>query len=131
MDNTPILNDSQALAQEDELAATLQNLSNDEAMAVIAKGLLREKGFTDLDEETEGEMIQDLVERMTDFVNRAILEELPEEKMAELDQMIAEERASDEEVGRLIQESGIDTSVATMKALEKFREIYLNGNTEE
>lgn len=131
MDNTPILNDSQALAQEDELAATLQNLSNDEAMAVIAKGLLREKGFTDLDEETEGEMIQDLVERMTDFVNRAVLEELPEEKMAELDQMIAEERASDEEVGRLIQESGIDTSVATMKALEKFREIYLNGNTEE
>lgn len=131
MDNTPILNDSQALAQEDELVATLQNLSNDEAMAVIAKGLLREKGFTDLDEETEGEMIQDLVERMTDFVNRAVLEELPEEKMAELDQMIAEERASDEEVGRLIQESGIDTSVATMKALEKFREIYLNGNTEE
>lgn len=131
MDNTPILNDSQALAQEDELAATLQNLSNDEAMAVIAKGLLREKGFADLDEETEGEMIQDLVERMTDFVNRAVLEELPEEKMAELDQMIAEERASDEEVGRLIQESGIDTSVATMEALEKFREIYLNGNTEE
>ena len=131
MDNTPILNDSQALAQEDGLAATLQNLSNDEAMAVIAKGLLREKGFADLDEETEGEMIQDLVERMTDFVNRAVLEELPEEKMAELDQMIAEERASDEEVGRLIQESGIDTSVATMEALEKFREIYLNGNTEE
>lgn len=131
MDNTPILNDSQALAQEDELAATLQNLSNEEAMVVIAKGLLREKGFTDLDEETEGEMIQDLVERMTDFVNRAVLEELPEEKMAELDQMIAEERASDEEVGRLIQESGIDTSVATMEALEKFREIYLNGNTEE
>lgn len=131
MDNTPILNDSQVTTQDEEIAATLQNLSNEEAMAVIAKGLLQEKGFSDLDEETEGEMIQDLVERMTDFVNRAVLEELPEEKMAELDQMIAEERATDEEVGRLIQESGVDASAATMQALEKFREVYLNGSTEE
>ncbi len=133
MDNpsTQNTNDNQAIATDnEELIDTLSNLSNEEAMVVIAKGLLEEKGFDDLDEDTEGEMIEDLVERMMDFVNRAVLEQLPEAEMAELDQMIAKDEATDEKIGELIQRAGIDTSEATMQALEKFREIYLNGTEE-
>lgn len=108
----------------------MENMSNVEAMRVIARGLLKEKGLPEMDMETEADMVNDLVERMSEFVNRAILEKLPEEKMTELDKMIDEDNAGPEAVTELIKSAGIDIEAATVEALEKFREIYLGAEAE-
>lgn len=108
----------------------MENMSNVEAMRVIARGLLKEKGLPEMDMETEADMVNDLVERMSEFVNRAILEKLPEEKMTELDKMIDEDNAGPEAVAELIKSAGIDIEAATVEALEKFREIYLGAEAE-
>lgn len=117
-------------ASDDNLKKTLQGMSEEEILAVVAEGLLAEKGMTDLEDDVKAEMVKDLVERMTEFVNRAILGALPEDKMAELNEKIEKDEASLEVVNQLVADSGIDANDVTTKALEKFREIYL-GKTEE
>ena len=111
-----------------DIATDLSGLSNEEIMVAFADGLLNEKGLGEMSDEVRQEMLQDLVERLSDFVNRAILEALPEEKIAELDELIDRDVATPEAVSELINGVGFDVSERVAKAMEKFREIYLGEN---
>ena len=128
MDNTPILNDSQALAQEDELAATLQNLSNEEIIEVFIEGLIIDKGLENLSEEEKDDIRDELNEKLTDFLTQALVNALPEDKVNELDNMIDNGAAGPENVKRLLDDAGVDSGKVVVDALQKFRELYLNSS---
>lgn len=117
---------------DEELKATLEGMLKEEVLAIFAKGLLIEKGFTDLDEATEADMVSDLVQRLVFFVNEAIVEALPAEKQAELDGLIEADAVTEESMTEIVRSAGIDVEEKTREAMEKFREIYLsdNGNAE-
>ena len=119
--------DNQTRFADDQLT----NMSNEEVVANFAKGLLTEKNLGEMDEATEKDMVQDLIERINDFVNRAVLESLPKEKLDELDDMIDSDTATPEAVAQLIQNSGIDASAVAVKAMEKFREVYLDTSIKQ
>lgn len=108
----------------------LQNMSNEEILRAFAEGLLIEKGLGEMEPEVKEEMVEDLLERINAFVDRAALESLPQEKLEELDQMIDNNTATAENVAELIKTSGQNTDEMVAKALEKFRDIYL-GNSQE
>lgn len=113
---------------DEELKATLESMSKEEVLAIFAKGLLIEKGFTDLDEATEADMVEDLVQRLVFFVNETILEALPVDKQAELNKLIEADSLTDESMDEIIRSAGIDAEAKTREAMEKFREKYLGGN---
>lgn len=117
---------------DEELKATLEGMSKEEVLAIFAKGLLVEKGLTDLDADTEADMINDLVQRLVFFVNEAIVEALPEEKRKELNVLVEADNVTEESMDEIIRSAGIDIDEVTREAMEKFREIYLGDgeNTE-
>ena len=83
MDNSNYQDGGQLMTDE-ELKQQIDSMSNDEVLDVIMKSLLIEKGFTNLDEETESKMIADLKERAIDMINFSIIDALPDEKAAEI-----------------------------------------------
>jgi|GEM_PF-2024837 len=114
-------------SQDDADLKALENMSDEEFLEAFAAGLLVEKNLGDMDDETRADMVHDLVERITTFVNRAILEALPEEKLDEINQL-SDNNASLEEINKVVQGTGIDVNQITASALEKFRTIYLGAN---
>ena len=126
MDNTPILNDSQALAQDNDLVAALQNMSNEEIIEVFIEGLIIDKGLEDLSEEEKDDVRDELNEKLTDFLTQALVNALPEDKVDELDDMIDAGAAEPENVRKLLDDAGVDSGKVVVDALQKFRELYLN-----
>lgn len=117
--------------QSDGLDDQIANMSNEEVIENFARGLLAEKNLGEMDEATEKDMINDLIERINEFINRAVLESLPKEKLDELDNMIENDAATPEAVAQLIQNSGIDAGTVSVEAMAKFREVYLGTSAEQ
>lgn len=116
-----------ANSQSDIDFKALENMSNEEFLEALAAGLLAEKNLGEMDDETKTDMIHDLVERMTVFINRSILEALPSDKLNTIEQL-SNNNAPIEEINKVIQESGVDVPQITADALEKFQNIYLGPN---
>lgn len=114
-----------AAMSDEELKERLGQMSNDEALEVFAEQLLIEGNYPEQDPDVRAEMRMDLKEQMSAKINSAIMEALPEDKITELDDLISSNNATSDNVGRLIQESGIDTSKVAGEALAEFRKEYL------
>ncbi len=115
---------------DEELRNALGKMSNEQILEVIAKSLLIEKGFTDLEPEVEQDMVKELVARETEYVNRALLAALPDDKMLELEKLADDENVSEEQLTKLVASADIDAEAISSKALEEFRDLYL-GTTKE
>ena len=122
---------TEPVPQSDGLDDQIANMSNEEVIENFARGLLAEKNLGEMDEATEKDMINDLIERINEFINRAVLESLPKEKLDELDNMIENDAATPEAVAQLIQNSGIDAGAVSVEAMAKFREVYLGNDSEQ
>lgn len=108
--------------------ANIENMSNEEIIDAFLEGLLIEKNLGEMDEDTKKEMLADLKERLYEFINRAILESLPEEKLAEINSMADDNTINSEILTQKVEASGIDATKITIEAMDKFREVYLGNN---
>lgn len=118
-------------ADASDIDGILQNMSNEEILRAFAEGLLIEKGLGEMEPEVKEEMVEDLLERINAFVDRAALESLPPEKLEELNRMIDNDTATPDNVAELIKNSGQNTDEMVAKALEKFRDVYLGQEAKE
>ena len=130
MDNSDYQKDGQLMTDE-ELKAKLESMSNDEVLDIYMQSLLIEKGYTDLDEETENQMIAELKERATDMINFSIIDALPDDKAEEVSAKIENGEDAVEAMNAAIAEAGVDAEKITGEALEKFRELYLGEEKTE
>ncbi len=124
MDNSNYQDGGQLMTDE-ELKQQIDSMSNDEVLDVIMKSLLIEKGYNDLDEETEQQMIAELKERAIDMVNYSVIDALPVEKAEEVAEKIEQGEDAEAVMNKAVEESGIDAEAITQDALAKFRELYL------
>lgn len=131
MDN-PTQNTNSDMSNE-ELKATLEQMSPEEILRVVALTLLAEKGLGDLDDETKADMVDDLVLRETSFINRSLVGALPEDKRIEFEKAVEEGKFDENTLTNALRESGINADDVVANAITKFREIYLGVdlNTEE
>ena len=130
MDNTTVSNINDNIMSDEDLKDTLNSMSTDEVLHVVAITLLTEKGFTDLDDDTKRDMVEDLVQREYEFINRSIIAALPAEGKAELDQLVESGEVTAEAMQGIVDRSGIDANAITEEAMKKFREIYLADHKE-
>jgi arsenate reductase-like glutaredoxin family protein len=130
MDNTTVSNINDNIMSDEDLKDTLNSMSTDEVLHVVAITLLTEKGFTDLDDDTKRDMVEDLVQREYEFINRSIIAALPAEGKAELDQLVESGEVTAEAMQGIVDKSGIDANAITEEAMKKFREIYLADHKE-
>ena len=130
MDNTTVSNINDNIMSDEDLKDTLNSMSTDEVLHVVAITLLTEKGFTDLDDDTKRDMVEDLVQREYEFINRSIIAALPAEGKAELDRLVESGEVTAEAMQGIVDKSGIDANAITEEAMKKFREIYLADHKE-
>ena len=114
-----------------EFEKKLQSMNNDEVMDFFCRGLLKQKNLGEMDDETTKDMVADLKERLADFINRAVLEQLPKDKLDEINNAAENGEISKDQINKMIQESTVDMKGTVAAAMEKFGQIYLEGDKAE
>ncbi|MFZ2975108.1 MAG: DUF5663 domain-containing protein [Candidatus Moraniibacteriota bacterium] len=86
--------------------------------------LIEEKGFENVDPEIEEQLKADLLKRVEDRINVAIINNLPKEKMTEFNELL--DNANQDEIQDYCNKniSGLDEIIA--QELMSFRATYLN-----
>ncbi len=103
----------------------LQNLSQDEVMALFVEQLLVDKGV-----EATDELRAELAEKISDRVNMEILKGMSDEMLDQLNAALDNPEVSDEEIERMIESSGVDVAKVTGETMLAFREEYLGKEGE-
>ena len=112
-----------------ELADVMSSMSNDEAIEAVARGLLYERGYRDLDRDTEDEMVRDLVSRINNAVGTAVIEAVPENEQDSLEGLVTD--GNTEGLRALVERSGRKLEDVMAEALENFGRKYLEEKTEK
>lgn len=113
-----------------EQQAALENMTNDELLDVFAEEMMRERGLGDLDEESFKMLKDDLRQRVAFQINRAILAQLPEDKLNELGAGLESGVVTSEQFDELIKTYNIDVEKTTEDTLMTFREAYVGAKAE-
>lgn len=91
------------------------------------EGLLNEKGITIDDEEVKKQVVAEMVAKLEEETNRALVNSLSEEQAKELAAKIDQPDFTEENVTEFMQKSGVDIAKITEDTKNRFREFYLKG----
>lgn len=93
-------------------------------LTIFINQLLDEKGVAGLDSEVREQLVSDLEARLTDQINRALVNALPESKLTEFTQLV-DSHKSDQEVQEFLKANGVDTQAVTTDTMLTFKQAYL------
>ena len=96
-----------------------------ESIELFINRLVEEKKFKDLTPEVTDQIKEDLRKRVEDRVNAAILNNLPEDKLAEFEKLV--EKGDLEEVQTFCSKNIPELDQVIAAALLEFRKIYINS----
>jgi hypothetical protein len=90
--------------------------------------ILKAKGMDKAADDVYHELQADLKTRLLDQIDRAVVNAMPEDKIDELNDLMEKNpAATDAEIQKIVQSSGVDTVQITAETLLRFRDLYL-GN---
>ncbi|MDR2063356.1 MAG: hypothetical protein LBQ02_00995 [Candidatus Nomurabacteria bacterium] len=107
--------------------STDNQLSNEQLIGQYINMLLDARGLKDVDADTRKELFNELRVKLNDYINMALLGEIPEDQLNRIEQ--AFETGVDEGqkvLNDVINELGISIEEITTKALSEFRNLYLD-----
>jgi hypothetical protein len=88
--------------------------------------LLKDIGTPDgMDKEVYARLVADLSERLTKFINRRIIEALPESDLPGLEKLMKEPHPNQELLQQYINQHLPNPVDVTAKAMDEFRRLYL------
>ena len=117
---TKILERIKNLPEGEELPDDiLSELTQDQLTAVYIEQMILEKG-----DEPNDALRGVLYEKLNDKINRELVNAIPNEFNERLEQAL--DGGNDEEVEKIIEESGIDVETITENAMTAFRDKYLS-----
>lgn len=89
----------------------------------FARRLLEEKKFENVDAEVKAQLESDLIDRIENRVNVAILEKMPKDQIVDFESLL--ETGTDEEIQNFCQNNVEDFQNVVAQALLDFRAAYL------
>lgn len=98
---------------------------NDDNFDRFVNSLIAEKDLKGLTPEGREQVAAELKNLISEEVNRAILMELSDEKLDELDKLMDDGPLSESEMQDFLRNSGVDIPKVTTKTLMYFRSFYL------
>jgi len=90
----------------------------------FAENLLLEKNLTNIDDETIAEMKKDLVDRLEQVTNRTVVDNLPQDKLAEFEKMI-DQNTDPSQIQDFIAQNIPNLSEKLTETYFNFRKLYL------
>lgn len=106
----------------------LNNMSEEQLLDLFVEQMLKDKGLDNLEGELRQQVHDDLKEKLTFEVNKAILMALPEDKFNELNAKVESGEAGAEEIMNAVRESGINVDEITSAAMQDFRRVFLESD---
>lgn len=118
---------------DDEVSdAELDNLTNDEVIDYFIRGLIEEKGIKSPTPEIEEEIFENLRTQLLEQIDHALIAELPDDKLEELNKLALEQGQIDPNlVAKMVGEANLDVAEITGATMERFREVYLGKSSDE
>lgn len=108
------------------------NLTADETMNLFIEGIMDEKGVDAPTPEIRQQIFDDLKSRLLTEIDRSLVGELPDAKLDKLTEMANANggQLDPNAVAQAISDAGIDVTEVTGITMQRFRELYLNGEGE-
>lgn len=100
---------------------------NEDNFDRFVNSLIKEKDLKGLTPEVREQVAAELKNLISEEVNRAILMELSDEKLDELDKLMDNGPLSEAQMQEFLRTSGVDIPKVTTKTLMYFRSFYLGG----
>ena len=97
---------------------------------IFVNQIIDEKGLTGLNEDTRKTVVNELKSALVEQINRAILMNLPDEKLDELNNLMDQDGFGDADMQKFIAESGVDVNKITAETMLQFKAFYLGTNTQ-
>ena len=99
-------------------------MEGDELTNFISE-ILAGKQYQDLDPEVREQMATDLKKELLDQIDRAIIDQLPDEKLDEFNALLDDPATTTQTLQEFIANSGVDVKNVSLRTMLVFRELYL------
>lgn len=109
----------------------LDNLTDEQALDLFIDQLILDKGMGEMSDDLKNEIHADLKERLIFQINRAIIAELPDNELDELNAELDNGTATAEKINDLVEKTGIDSESIIEDTMLNFRRVYLGDDAEE
>lgn len=109
----------------------LEQATDQELLDAFVEDMMTERGLKQLEETAFAALKEDLKQRLNFQINRAILVQLPDEKLDEIAKVIDSEEPKAEEIDRILNEANVDVAETTRETMKIFREAYLGAEKAE
>lgn len=93
--------------------------------------MLTASEFSDVSENVHAQLVSDLKEELVNQINRALINALPDDKIDQLNALLDDENVNNAQIEQLIADSGVDTKDVAMKTMLRFRDSYIQPETQE
>lgn len=100
-------------------------MGDEEALNKFVGEILADKDLSGMTDEAKGYLIDGLKTRLMDQINRALIDELSEEKLAEFNTMLDNDSITADQVQEFVAGSGVDVKQVVARAALVFRDLYL------
>lgn len=89
------------------------------------------KQLPGLTEDSKAGLIEEMRECLLDMIDRALLEALPDEKVAEFSALADDSQVTNEQLQAFITSNGVNVEEVTTTTLVAFRDLYLGNEAEQ
>lgn len=112
---------------EANIDTLLDGKTDDEMLDMFVDQLIKDKNLSISDPDVLAELKKDLRERLINIINQNIIDNLPDSKLNELDQLLDSENVTADAINQIVEDSAINIADIVEKTMLAFRDVYLNG----
>jgi hypothetical protein len=96
-----------------------------EQLDTFIKDIIDAKQLPGITDEAKSGLVEEMRDRLIELINRAMVEALPEDKVAGFSALLDVETTTSDDVQNYIVASGVDVKKVTAKTMLDFRDLYL------
>ena len=89
-----------------------------------AKSLVEKKGLGELSADKKETLVEGIKESLVDHINKQILRELPEDKLAEFEKSL-DNNKSMEDLGKIVESANLDMDALIKKVAKEYEKVFL------
>lgn len=110
-----------------------QQQAQNDPLTRFVDEIITAKQLPGVTDEVRAQLVSDMRKRLTDQIDRAVINAMSEEKAEEFNRLLDDPQVTAETVQTFIASSGVDVQRVTLETMLRFRDLYLNppkGKTE-
>ena len=105
-------------------------MNGDDVLDKFILEMLDAKNLSGIDDDAKGYLVSDLKERLEAQINKALIDELSDEKLEEFNKLLDDDSVEATTVQQFVENSGVDTKKIVARTALAFRELYLQTSEE-